>query len=587
MRRSCRAHRRRRGRELERRRPAASARRASERVQSAARRRTTPRPARAAAGPGTAAGRRRSGRASHVRHVAARESRWPARCRAWRELSTVMPPDPSRTPRRTPPKLRAHVPWPRAGVEAATGRARETIHSFPDDERHRPLRLLRFRQDDARRAADRRPCARAGQRVSVVKHAHHSFDIDHEGKDSWRHRQAGASEVVIASIAAWRRSASSRPASDPTVHDLIAELEPCDWVLVEGFKLAALPKIEVWRAANGKPARYVEDADVVADRHRRPAAVAGADDPADPRPRRRRRRRRLPSRRSRTATSIARPARTPPASEPRAASAWPGCPPGRCGAAAAPRWRSGSPTRCRWRSRSTASPGSWSSPRRPTSRTSFSATCSAKASSTAPPRCSAFETAAQGDGLVLRARIGAAGGGAAEGPAAAGRRAFRRRCERDARAAARRRRSPGRPVVIDHAALVAGMRALAAGQGLWKSTGASHAAAWISPAGELLLVREDVGRRNALDKLVGAMARAGIDPASGFAGGHEPGESRPGASGGARRHRPARRHVGADGAGDPGCRSGGDDAGRVRARRQRRALYTHPEQVRPASGAPA
>src|SRR3954469_528404 len=84
-----------------------------------------------------------------------------------------------------------------------------------------------------------------GQRVSVVKHAHHSFDIDHEGKDSWRHRQAGASEVVIASD---RRMAKIREfpvRSDPTVHDLIAELAPCDWVLVEGFKLAALPKLEV------------------------------------------------------------------------------------------------------------------------------------------------------------------------------------------------------------------------------------------------------------------------------------------------------------------------------------------------------
>jgi FdhD protein len=71
-------------------------------------------------------------------------------------------------------------------------------------------------------------------------------------------------------------------------------------------------------------------------------------------------------------------------------------------------------------------------------------------------------------------------------------------------------------VEIDHAALVAGMRVLAAGQGLWQSTGASHAAAWMSLAGEPLLVREDVGRRNALDKLVGAMARGAIDPASGF-----------------------------------------------------------------------
>ena len=104
----------------------------------------------------------------------------------------------------------------------------------------------------------------AGQRVSVVKHAHHKFDIDHEGKDSWRHRQAGASEVVIASA---RRLAKIREfpvRADPTVHELIAELAPCDWVLVEGFKSSALPKIEVWRAENGKPARYGEDPHIVA-----------------------------------------------------------------------------------------------------------------------------------------------------------------------------------------------------------------------------------------------------------------------------------------------------------------------------------
>ena len=104
----------------------------------------------------------------------------------------------------------------------------------------------------------------AGQRVSVVKHAHHDFDIDHEGKDSWRHRQAGAFEVVIASD---RRLAKIREyprLEDPTFHQLVAELADCDWALVEGFKHAALPKIEVWRAATGKPAQYPVDPFVIA-----------------------------------------------------------------------------------------------------------------------------------------------------------------------------------------------------------------------------------------------------------------------------------------------------------------------------------
>ncbi|MDQ6630094.1 MAG: molybdopterin-guanine dinucleotide biosynthesis protein B [Pseudomonadota bacterium] len=104
----------------------------------------------------------------------------------------------------------------------------------------------------------------AGLRVSVVKHAHHDFDIDHQGKDSWRHRQAGAFEVVIASD---RRLAKMRELaipSVPRVEQLIAELAPCDWVLVEGFKSAALPKIEIWRAETDKPARYPHDPFVIA-----------------------------------------------------------------------------------------------------------------------------------------------------------------------------------------------------------------------------------------------------------------------------------------------------------------------------------
>ena len=103
-----------------------------------------------------------------------------------------------------------------------------------------------------------------GLRVSVVKHAHHRFDIDHPGKDSHRHREAGAFEVVIASD---RRLALVREFEQPaqlTVHQMLAELyEGVDWVLVEGFKESDLLKIEVWRAPapgqEARPVRYPED----------------------------------------------------------------------------------------------------------------------------------------------------------------------------------------------------------------------------------------------------------------------------------------------------------------------------------------
>ncbi len=108
-----------------------------------------------------------------------------------------------------------------------------------------------------------------GLRVSVVKHAHHSFDIDHPGKDTHRHREAGAFEVVVASP---KRLALMREFETPcelTVHHLIAELHGgVDWVLVEGFKDSDLLKIEVWRAPSGdyigKPARYMDDDFIVA-----------------------------------------------------------------------------------------------------------------------------------------------------------------------------------------------------------------------------------------------------------------------------------------------------------------------------------
>ena len=107
----------------------------------------------------------------------------------------------------------------------------------------------------------------AGQRVSVVKHAHHAFDIDHEGKDSWRHRQAGAFEVVIASDRRLAKIREYEQVARPTPHQLIAELVDLGdehWVLVEGFKHADILKIEVWRAATGRPVQYPHDPYVVA-----------------------------------------------------------------------------------------------------------------------------------------------------------------------------------------------------------------------------------------------------------------------------------------------------------------------------------
>jgi len=104
-----------------------------------------------------------------------------------------------------------------------------------------------------------------GLRVSVVKHAHHKFDIDHPGKDTYRHREAGAFEVVVASS---RRLALMREFEQDAslnVHHLLAELyEGVDWVLVEGFKQSNLLKVEFWRADAGQPARYPDDDFIVA-----------------------------------------------------------------------------------------------------------------------------------------------------------------------------------------------------------------------------------------------------------------------------------------------------------------------------------
>ncbi len=103
-----------------------------------------------------------------------------------------------------------------------------------------------------------------GLRVSTIKHAHHDFDIDQPGKDSWHHREAGASEVLIVSDRRWALMHELRGAAEPSLAELIGKLAPADLVLVEGFKRTAFPKIEVFRAANGKPPLHPEDSSIVA-----------------------------------------------------------------------------------------------------------------------------------------------------------------------------------------------------------------------------------------------------------------------------------------------------------------------------------
>ena len=103
-----------------------------------------------------------------------------------------------------------------------------------------------------------------GLAVSVIKHAHHGFDIDRPGKDSWRHREAGAAQVLVVSDGRWVLMNELRGAPEPTLDQQLALLGACDLVLVEGYKRAPVPKIEVHRPALGKPALWPEDPHVVA-----------------------------------------------------------------------------------------------------------------------------------------------------------------------------------------------------------------------------------------------------------------------------------------------------------------------------------
>jgi molybdopterin-guanine dinucleotide biosynthesis protein B len=103
-----------------------------------------------------------------------------------------------------------------------------------------------------------------GVGISTIKHAHHAFDLDTPGKDSWAHRQAGATEVLISSARRWALLHELRDEPELALPELLARLSPVDLVIVEGFKRDPHSKLEVHRAANGKPPLHPGDASIVA-----------------------------------------------------------------------------------------------------------------------------------------------------------------------------------------------------------------------------------------------------------------------------------------------------------------------------------
>jgi molybdopterin-guanine dinucleotide biosynthesis protein B len=103
-----------------------------------------------------------------------------------------------------------------------------------------------------------------GIRVATLKHAHHNFDVDQPGKDSYEHRKAGAHEVIICSSKRWVQMHELTAEDEPSLAQLLRRLSVCDLVLIEGFKTERHPKMEIFREANGKGALYPDDPNIVA-----------------------------------------------------------------------------------------------------------------------------------------------------------------------------------------------------------------------------------------------------------------------------------------------------------------------------------
>ena len=100
-------------------------------------------------------------------------------------------------------------------------------------------------------------------KVSLIKHAHHTFDVDQPGKDSYRHRHAGCAEVLVSSSRRWALVHELRGVPEPSFQELVRSIAPCDLLLVEGFKREKLPKLEVYRAVTGEPLLHPQDPDIV------------------------------------------------------------------------------------------------------------------------------------------------------------------------------------------------------------------------------------------------------------------------------------------------------------------------------------
>ena len=103
-----------------------------------------------------------------------------------------------------------------------------------------------------------------GLRVSLIKHAHHGFDIDHPGKDSYRHRHAGCSEVLVTSKLRWALMHELRGEREPTLEEMIKRIAPCDLLLIEGYKRDPLDKLEVYRSTLGEPLLFPQDPRIIA-----------------------------------------------------------------------------------------------------------------------------------------------------------------------------------------------------------------------------------------------------------------------------------------------------------------------------------